>query len=64
VPPGGGADAWQQSKSLRRGALHARTGKVVWVGGLRKDSELFIANLAALEQAYPKAKRLLVILDN
>ena len=51
-------------KAYVAGALNARTGKVVWVGGLRKDSELFIANLAALEQAYPKAKRLVLILDN
>jgi transposase len=44
--------------------LHARTGKMVWTGGLRKDSALFIDNLAALERAYPKAKRIVLILDN
>lgn len=51
-------------KAYVAGALHARTGTVVWVGGVRKDSALFIAQLAALEQAYPKAKRLILILDN
>jgi transposase len=51
-------------KAYVAGALHARTGKVVWVGGARKDSALFIDHLAALERAYPKAKRLILILDN
>ena len=44
--------------------MHARTGQVVWVGGLRKDSALFIDQLEALERAYPKAKRLVLIVDN
>ena len=51
-------------KAYVAGALHARTGRVIWVGGLRKDSALFIEQLAALEQAYPSARRLLLILDN
>ena len=37
---------------------------MVWVGGLRKDSALFIGQLEALERAYPKAKRLVLIVDN
>jgi transposase len=51
-------------KAYLAGALHARTGKVVWVGGTSKNSALFIDNLAALERAYPKAKRLVLVLDN
>ncbi len=54
----------QNRKAYIAGALHAETGKVVWVGGLRKDSTLFIDQLEALERAYPKAKRLILILDN
>jgi len=54
----------QNRKAYIAGALHARTGRVVWVGGLRKDSALFIAQLEALDAAYPKARRLVLILDN
>ena len=54
----------QNRKAYIAGALHAHTGKVVWVGGLRKDSALFIDQLEALERAYPKAKRLVLIVDN
>lgn len=51
-------------KAYISGALHARTGKVVWVGGTSKNTDLFIAQLEALERAYPKARRLVLILDN
>lgn len=51
-------------KAYVAGALHARTGQVVWVGGARKNAALFLEQLAALEQAYPRAKRLVLILDN
>lgn len=51
-------------KAYVAGALHARTGKVVWVGGISKNSALFIENLSALESEYPEAKRLVLILDN
>jgi transposase len=54
----------QNRKAYLAGALHAHTGKLVWIGGVRKDSALFIEQLAALERAYPKAKRLVLITDN
>ena len=34
--------AGKNRKAYVAGALHARTGQVIWVGGLRKDSALFI----------------------
>lgn len=51
-------------KACVAGALDARAGKVLWVGGPHQDSDLFIVNLAALEQANPLAKHLVLILDN
>lgn len=46
------------------GALHARTGKVVWVEHERKDSLLFIHLLYRLKRTYRKAKRIVLIADN
>ena len=51
-------------KAYVAGALHAHTGRVVWTGGIRKDSGLFISMLEELERNYPYAKRLVLILDN
>lgn len=51
-------------KAYLAGALHARTGRVIWTGGLRKDSALFLSLLEALERSYPRAERLVLILDN
>jgi transposase len=51
-------------KRYLAGALHARTGKVVWVEGERKDSLLFIHLLYEIHHRYRGAKRILIILDN
>lgn len=46
------------------GALQAATGRIVWVWGERRDSALFIAHLRALVQAYPRARKIHLIVDN
>ena len=46
------------------GALDARTGRVTWVKGERKNSLLFIDMLKKLDGVYPEAKKIHVILDN
>lgn len=47
------------------GALDARTGRVTWVKGERKNSLLFIDMLKKLAtRTYPEVKRVHVILDN
>lgn len=51
-------------KAYVAGALHAHSGEVAWVGGARKNSALFVELLEELERRYPKAKRLVFILDN
>ena len=51
-------------KRYLAGALHARSGKVVWVEGERKNSELFIGLLEALKATYRGARRIVLILDN
>lgn len=46
------------------GALNARTGRVLWVEHVSKDSELFLRLMEALSHAYRRARRLYLILDN
>lgn len=46
------------------GAEDARTGRLTWVTGHRKNSLLFIETLKALLKAYPKRRRIHVVLDN
>lgn len=47
------------------GALDAKTGRLSWVEGKRKNSELFLLSLwKLLQEDYPRAKRIHVILDN
>jgi transposase len=46
------------------GALNARTGRVVWVEHVSKNSELFLRLMEALSHAYRRARRLTLILDN
>jgi transposase len=50
-------------KRYLAGALE-RNKRLVWVEGKRKDSGLFIDLLDALAKAYPKAKKIHLILDN
>lgn len=45
-------------------ALHANTGKLLWVQGPNKNSHLFIALLETLHRSYRRARRLSLILDN
>ena len=54
----------QNEKAYVAGALDVREGTVLWVGATKKDSQLFIAMLERLCEAYPQAKRIHVILDN
>ena len=54
-------------KNVKRyvaGAMDVRTQEVTWVEWDRKTSDLFIALLWTLPQAYPEAKVIHVILDN
>jgi transposase len=46
------------------GALDARTDRLVWVRGDRKDSRLFVALLGRLLKGYPDKEAVHVILDN
>lgn len=54
----------QNAKHYLAGALHTRTGEVVWVGNGRKNSHLFLQLLRRLVAAFPGARKLHVILDN
>jgi transposase len=45
-------------------ALHARTGRLVWVEHERKDSCLFIHLLYTLKRTYRRARRIVLIVDN
>ncbi|MCC7412023.1 MAG: IS630 family transposase [Gammaproteobacteria bacterium] len=54
----------QNEKHYLAGALHARTGRVVWVEHPRKNSELFLRLLEALRRTYRAARELVLILDN
>lgn len=46
------------------GALNARTGKVLYAHGPRKNSDLFIDSLHVINKAYRRAKKIHLILDN
>lgn len=55
----------KNQKRYLAGALNARTGDLSWVEGERKTSTLFLHLLwHLLQEVYPKAKRIHVILDN
>jgi transposase len=55
----------KNQKRYLAGALNAKTGKLTWVEGERKNSDLFILQLwTLLKKDYPKAKRIHIILDN
>lgn len=51
-------------KRYLAGALHARTGKVLWSEGTSKNTDLFLALLETLRSRYRSAKRIVLILDN
>ena len=54
----------QNQKRYIAGALHAHTGRLVYVEHARKNSGLFIALLEALRRAYRRARRIVLVLDN
>ena len=54
----------EKPKALSRGALNARSGKVVWAEGERKNSLLFIHLLYKIQCAYRRARRIVLIVDN
>lgn len=54
----------KNEKRYLAGALNAKTGRLTWVEGERKTSELFIAMLWQLLKDYPNAKCIHVVLDN
>ena len=51
-------------KRYLAGALHARTGRVLWSEGLSKNSDLFLCLLETLRSRYRRANRILLIVDN
>ena len=54
----------QNQKHYVAGALHARSGRLVWVENPRKNSNLFLKLLNALKRRYRRARRIVLILDN
>jgi transposase len=54
----------QNRKHYLAGALHTRTGQVLWVGNGKKNSYLFLQLLRRLVAAFPHATTLHVVLDN
>lgn len=54
----------QNVKRYLAGALDAVTGRLLWVRGERKNSQLFIDLLKRLSREYPDKKRLHLIVDN
>lgn len=54
----------RNEKRYLAGAMNAVTGDLVWVEGMRKSSDLFVALLDKLRRVYAQAKVIHVILDN
>jgi len=54
----------QNEKRYLAGALDVRSGRLIWVEGEKKTSDLFIQLLVKLWRTYPQAKVIHVILDN
>jgi transposase len=54
----------QNEKRYLARALDVRSGRLVWVEGTKKTSDLFIQLLVKLWRTYPQAKVIHVILDN
>lgn len=54
----------QNQKHYVAGALHAHSGRLVWVEHARKNTTLFIKLLDELRQRYRRARRVVLILDN
>ena len=54
----------QNQKHYLAGALNTRTGQVLRVGNGRKNSYLFLLLLRRLREAFPRTRKLHVVLDN
>lgn len=54
----------QNVKRYIAGTMDARTGRLVWVTGDRKNSNLFVQLLWRLKAAYRNARHIHVVLDN
>lgn len=54
----------QNVKHYLAGALHARSGKVLWTEGSSKNTDLFLSLLERLRARYRAARQIVVILDN
>jgi len=54
----------KNEKRYLAGALNSRTGRLTWVEGERKTSDLFILLLWRLLREYPRAKCIHIVLDN
>lgn len=54
----------QNKKRYVAGAMNAKTKELIWVVGERKASDLFIALLDRLAEAYPRKRRIHLIVDN
>ncbi len=54
----------QNQKHYLAGALHSGTGKIHYVSGSSKSSDLFINLLVRLRQTYRRAKTITPVLDN
>lgn len=54
----------QNQKHYLAGALHSGTGKIHYVSGSSKSSDLFISLLKVLRRTYRRAKTITLVLDN
>jgi hypothetical protein len=54
----------KNQKRYIAGAWNPATGEVHWAEGTRKNTELFVKLLQQLVEAYPKARRIHLIVDN
>ena len=54
----------KNQKRYLAGALHARTGRVEYVEGLRKNTDLFLCLLEHLRRTYRNARKIVLIADN
>ena len=54
----------QNQKHYLAGALHSGTGRVHYVSGGSKSSDLFINLLETLRRTYRRAKTIMLVVDN
>ena len=54
----------QNRKHYVAGALHAHSGRLVWVEHEKKNTALFMKLLNAIRRSYRRAQRIVLILDN